>query len=342
MSGVMDYNSFIKNLRSGVFKTPVFLFFGPEQYLVKEALRFLTDHYLSPVNREFNFFKLDAFEIDDEILRQELNTLPFFSEYRVLVVEHAEKYFGTSKKCSPEEEEVLLNYLDRINESCCLVFVTSDKPDSRRKLFKRVKDSGYAVEFGSLKGAQLSRWLRGRVEELGKRISSDALNYLVAYTGNDLAILDHELQKLVLYSNDTPDISLETVKETISKTAGAGIFDLVDAVGEKKTAKAVDILRDMLAAGEAPVYILYMLARQYRLLLSVKSLLRQRVPEKQILSRLSLHPYVFQKILAQSKNFKERDLIQGLRYLLETDVGLKNSFAEPDFLLEMVIMKIGS
>jgi len=342
MSGVIDYYSFIKNMRNGALKTPVFLFFGPEQFLAKDALRFLTDHYLSPVNREFNFLKLDALEIDEEILRQELNTLPFFSEYRVLVLEHAEKYFGASKKRSPEEEEVLLNYLDSVNESCCLVFVTWEKPDSRRRLFKRVKDKGMVVEFRNLKGTQLSHWLRGRVEELGKRISSDALNHLVAYTGNDLAILDHELQKLVLFSKDTPEISLETVKATTSKTAAAGIFELVDAVGEKKTAKAVDILRDMLAAGEAPVYIVYMLARQYRLLLSVKSLLRQRVPEKQVLSRISLHPYVFQKILAQSKNFKEQELIQGLRFLLETDVGLKNSFADPDYLLELAIMRIGS
>ena len=132
------------------------------------------------------------------------------------------------------------------------------------------------------------------------------------------------------------------VRMTISKTAAAGIFDLVDAVGEKKVAKAIDLLREMLVAGEAPVYIVFMLARQYRLILSVKSLLRERIPERQMLSQLSLHPYVFRKVLSQSKNFKEEDLTRGLKHLLEADVGLKNSYADPGYLLEMAVMKISS
>lgn len=61
-----------------------------------------------------------------------------------------------------------------------------------------------------------------------------------------------------------------------------------------------------------------------------------------MLSQLSLHPYVFRKVLSQSKNFKEEDLTRGLKHLLEADVGLKNSYADPGYLLEMAVMKISS
>ena len=342
MSSSIDYHSLIKNIENGTLNAPVYLFYGPEQFLAKEALRMMTDHYLSPEAMDMNFMKLDARELEAQDLLQELNTLPFFSEYRVLVVEHAEKYFAATKKRSQEEEEILADYMENINEACCLIFSMEVKPDSRKKIFKKIKEKGLAVEFEALKGAQLSSWLRGRVERMDRRIKNDALNYLIAYTGNDLAVLEHELQKLCLFEPEAQEISLEMVRMTISKTAAAGIFDLVDAVGEKKVAKAIDILREMLVAGEAPVYIVFMLARQYRLILSVKSLLRERVPEKQMLSQLSLHPYDFRKVLGQSKNFKEEDLTRGLKHLLEADVGLKNSYADPGYLLEMAVMKISN
>lgn len=342
MSGNSDYYSLLKTMKNGLLKASVFLFCGPERFLAKDALRLLTDHFLSQENREMNFQKLDAMDLDAQALLQEVNNLPFFSQYRVLVIENSEKYFAASKKRSPEEEEVIIGYLDNINQSCCLVFSMFDKPDSRKKVFKKVRETGLVVEFDCLKGAQLSRWLKNRVAELDRRIDNDALNYLITYAGNDLTVLEHELQKLCLFAPEAKKISLEMVKMTISKTAAAGIFDLVDAVGEKRVSKAVDILREMLIAGEAPVYVVYMLARQYRMILSVKSLLRERVSEKQILSQLSLHPYVFQKVLSQSKNFKEEDLARGMKFLLEADVGLKNSFADPGYLLEMTLMKMAA
>lgn len=342
MRGTADYFSLVKHIREGRLTDKVFLFFGPEGHLVEEAVRLVTDHYLEPGSRDFNFLKLDARETDAGQLADELSALPIFSEHRVLIISNADKYFGTAKKRNQEEEDLIIRYLEHPNSACCLIFLMEGKPDSRRKIFKQLKACGQAVDFAPLKDYQLASWLKEQLEKRGRGITPEALNYLIATSANDLAVFEQELEKLMLFAPDNPEISLDMVKLTVSKTAGAGIFDLVDAVGEKKVTRAVDLLREMLVAGEPPVYILFMLARQYRLMLSVKSLLRQRVPEKQVQSRLSLHPYAFKKVLQQAKNFNEKELREGLRYLLEADVGLKNSFGEPGYLLEMAILKISS
>lgn len=342
MKGTTDYFSLEKQIRENRLKTLVYLFFGPEQYLIREAVRLLTDHCLSPGSKDFNFLKLDARETNVRQLENELNALPIFSDFRVVVIENSEKYFTSGKHRSQEEEDALLRYLDNPNESCSVIFTMSGKPDSRKKIFKSLCSSGQAVEFPLLKDGQLTKWVRTRLEQMGKKIHGEALNYLIACTGRDLSALEQEMEKLTLYCPDSGEISLDMVRMTISKTAGAGIFDLVDAVGERKVTYAVDLLREMLVAGEAPVYILYMLARQYRLMLSVKSLKKEGLPDNKIQSLLSLHPYVFRKVTRQGKNFREHDLREGLRYLLETDIGLKNSYADSGYLLEMAILKISN
>ena len=342
MSGIIDYFHLEKAIQDGRLKESVYLFFGPERYLEEEALRLLTDHYLASGSRELNFLKLDAKEIDGQQLNNELNSLPIFSDYRVVVLQNADKYFAASKQRNQEEEEIIARYLNNPNEACCLIFVMSGKPDSRKKIFKSLSSVGQPVEFPLLKEAQLNKWVRNRLERMGRSIHPEALNYLVACTGNELSVLEQELEKLSLFVPDSGEISLDMVGMTISKTVGAGIFDLVDAVAEKKIIRAVDLLREMLVAGEAPVYILFMLARQYRLILAVKSLQNEGVPERQMQGKLSLHPYVFKKVLQQAKNFQEQDLKEGLRHLLEADIGLKNSYGEPGYLLEMAVLKISS
>ena len=63
---------------------------------------------------------------------------------------------------------------------------------------------------------------------------------------------------------------------------------------------AIDLLREMLVAGESPVYILYMLARQFRLILAVKSL-KANVYLINSTVKLSLHPYVLKKYSSRQK-----------------------------------------
>lgn len=342
MSGKTDYFGLAKAAREGQLTDTVYLFFGPEHYLADEAVRLVTDHFLDVENRDFNFLRLDARELEVGRLDNELNALPFFSTFRVLIIKNAEKYFGSTKKRSQEEEDLLVNWLENPNPACCVIFVMENKPDSRKKVYKKVLAAGTVVEFPHLKDYRLSKWLKERLEQRGKQITTDALNYLIAGTVNDLSALEHELEKLTLYAPEAKKITLDMVRMTSSPTAGAGIFDLVDAVGEKKVSKAIDLLREMLVAGEPPVYILFMLARQYRLILAANSLARQGLSEKQIQAKLSLHPFVVKKVLQQTKNFSEQNLQQGLKYILEADVGLKNSYGEPGYLLEMAIMKISS
>ena len=95
MPSTINYFSLEKNIRTGLLNETVYLFFGTEFFLIQQAVDLLADHFLGPGNRDFNFLRLDARDTDAGQLADELNALPFFGGFRVLVIENADSLFAS-------------------------------------------------------------------------------------------------------------------------------------------------------------------------------------------------------------------------------------------------------
>jgi len=334
----MGYDEFLKSLDKGIIY-PVYLFCGGEKLLLAEAVSRLKGILLSEKEFQWNYGELDAEKIDDKDLFSELNTLPFLGGKRVLVVKNSQKYFGTESKVLQKEGEVIEDYLNCINPSSTVVFVMEGKADKRKKIYKKLLEKGAVVEFLPLKGRNLKKWLEEQFNTWGKKIERDALEYIAAGFDNSLEMQENEVQKIVLYCGEGDNaVTLDEVKAALSRTQNFNIFDIVDAVGNKNSSLAVELVREMLAAGESPVFILYMISKHLRTILRVKSFLEDGYSEKQIASKLQLHPYAFRKIIDQSKNFSTKNLKRALELLLKIDLMLKTSSVNSRLLLEMGVV----
>jgi len=70
----------------------------------------------------------------------------------------------------------------------------------------------------------------------------------------------------------------------------------------------LDYYYDLLALKEPAMRILFLLTRQFKLLLEVKVLTKQGFDRKDIASKTGLHPFVVGKYQEQAKNFSEKEL----------------------------------
>lgn len=66
-----------------------------------------------------------------------------------------------------------------------------------------------------------------------------------------------------------------------------------------------------------------MIARQCRLMLEMKSLAEERMPENMIASKMKVHPFVVKNTLRHCRNFTSTQLRRMLSELLEVDRRLK-------------------
>ena len=104
-------------------------------------------------------------------------TLPFFAERRVIVMENT----GFFKNASPE----LAEYVKQMPETTYMIFV-EEEVDKRGKLYKAVKDKGHIVELTRQDERTLVRWILGMAKKEGKQMSESAARYLLAKVGNDM------------------------------------------------------------------------------------------------------------------------------------------------------------
>jgi DNA polymerase-3 subunit delta len=172
-------------------------------------------------------------------------------------------------------------------------------------------------------------------------MQSGAVMALATYAGDDLRLLNQEIEKLLTYAGDRP-ITEADVRRLVPATTESDIFAMVDALGQRNRQQAVRRLHELLEAGEAPTYILYMITRQFRILTQVKELAGQGLGEATIQSGLGLHPFVVKKALAQARNFSPSQLITIYQRILETDKAIKTGRLEPELALDMLVVELAT
>ena len=157
--------------------------------------------------------------------------------------------------------------------------------------------------------------------------------------GNDLRLLDQEIDKLLLYANGQP-VTETDVRTLVSHAREESVFDLVDCVGRRQADEALHLLHQLLDRGEPPLKLMAMLARQVRIMIQVSDLQASRMTQAQIAKRLKLHPYVVQKGLAQAGNFDMEQLERAHALLVETDRMIKTGEMEDVLALDMLVVSL--
>jgi DNA polymerase-3 subunit delta len=330
------YLNFLKKLEQGQVD-PVYLFYGEEDYLRRQAVNALTRRFLQEATAQFNFDLVDGEEVTLEKVLSLAETPPLFSFRRLVIVRYAPYFAGRGKKAfpgarpedgdkkekHPTEERHFLAYLQNPVLTTCLVFETGHPVDQQGKLFKTLQKVGQVIEFTCCYKEELNRWLLQEVNQAGKKISPLTVGLFINRVGQNMSLLNNELQKLIAYTGERNVIANEDVQQVTVHLVEENIFAIVDALGERRVKKALVGIQDLLTAGEPPPVILVMVARQFRLLLQVKELAGQGAQPVQIGKQLRLPPFVTKKIFAQSKNFSFAQLRQTLEQLLELDVAIK-------------------
>ena len=70
---------------------PVYLFYGPEDFLMEEEIERLLEKTLSPKERGLNLHVFSAEEHSAQEIAQTAQTLPMFSRYRFVLVKEADQ-----------------------------------------------------------------------------------------------------------------------------------------------------------------------------------------------------------------------------------------------------------
>lgn len=226
-------------------------------------------------------------------------------------------------------------------ETACFLFVESEV-DKRGKMYKSVKDKGRAVEMGRQDEKTLLYWLAGMVKKEGKQIKESTARYLVAKTGTDMENLEKEMEKLFSYTLGQTEITVQDVDEICTTQITNKIFDMVEAVATKQQKRALHYYYDLLALKEPPMRILYLLSRQFKLLMEVKDLSGRGYEKSQIAKTAGLHPFVAGKYIKQCHSFSKEELRSIMEDAANMEEMVKTGRLNDRMSVELFIVKYSS
>jgi DNA polymerase-3 subunit delta len=312
-----------------------YVFHGDDELSQKETLSDLQGRLGDRAMLDLNTSRFEGAGLSLSALRHACDSIPFLSDKRLVIVANL---FSTAVGPPKALLDELLAYLPHLPQTTRLVFLESRPLPDNHPIIKLAEgEKGFVRSFARPEGSALERWVKNRVESAGGRISPRAAHLLAVNIGNDLRLLDSEIEKLVLYQGPEGTIGEAEVALLCPAVVEASVFELVDAVGSRNGRLATTLLQRKLQEGAEPFQLFAMFVRQFRLLIQVKELGEEGLAPAAVAKNLKIHGFVANKLLAQSQGFSLEQLERIYAHLLEIDVGAKTGRMELPLAMELLV-----
>lgn len=306
----------------------IYLLYGDEPFLVGSYKKKLREAITGGDTMNFNYFEGKNPDVREIISLAD--TMPFFADRRLILVD------GSGFFKSAQEE--LAAYLPQMPDTTCLVFAESEV-DKRNRLYKRVKELGYAAELNKQDTAQLMQWAAGILGRDGRKVSRPVMEYFLERTGDDMENIRMELEKLVCYTMGRDVITKEDVDAVGTVHVTSRVFDMVAAIVAGNTKKAMDLYEDLLTLKEPPMRILFLIARQFNQLLQIKELTAAEKDKGAIASALKVPPFAVGKLTAQARAFTRDQILSWVTLCVETEEAVKTGRLSDRLAVELLIAR---
>jgi DNA polymerase-3 subunit delta len=301
---------------------PVYYLAG-EAFLADEALQKVRDEVASDPLSEAEFGPTD----DIAAVLEALETPSLLGGRRVVIVRdaHALKKDAT---------EALSAYLASPSEQSVLVLVG----EARSKLMTQAKKAGSVVTLDAPRGRRLASWLRDRGREHRLKLDDRGAWALIDAVGSGLRDLDVALDQLSTGLGAGAKVGAAEVRRAFPRLADERIYAFTDAVGERKTAASVGMLRRLLEQGDEPLMVFGALVAQVRRMLVARRVV-ERGP-RAVAELLGMPEWRAERLHRQARSYREGELMDAMEVLAECDVEMKGGDLPPEIALERAVLRI--
>ncbi len=233
---------------------PIVVIYGDEEFQKSAALTKTLDSLLPPeVDRAMALTDLDGGKTEEQggptlaVVLDDLCTLPFLSDRRVVLVREADKFVTTAR-------DGLERYCAQPSPTGALVLVCRSFPKTTR-LYKAAKAAGGSfLECKKLSGRRLVEFVLEEVAGCGKTIDRGVAARLVDLIGDDQGGLAGEVEKLDLYTGERKRIEETDLRALVGSSREEKIFAVLDAAARGDLRSGLELWRQVLESDPAAAF----------------------------------------------------------------------------------------
>jgi DNA polymerase-3 subunit delta len=321
---------------------PIYWYWGEDEFRLKQAVQVLEHKVLDQAWKSFNYDRIEGTSSNfQDNLVQGLNqavTPSFGMGDRLIWIEQPPLGSQGTTTFFAELERTLPAVLPTSH----LLFTYLGKPDGRSKIFKLLQQHAQSQEFALIppwKTEELQKIVRQTAQQVGLKLTREAVELLAEAVGNDTRQLSCELEKLRLYigAENTP-IGIEAVTQLVSATRQSSL-ELAGAIRQGQSDKALGLVETLLHQNEPALRILATLVKQFRTWLWIKILQESGERDERTIAQAAEvgNPKRVYFLLQEVRHLSVTQLRQTLSLLLELEMGLKQGQNPMEFLQIKVI-----
>lgn len=238
------------------------------------------------LNQKIESFKVDPFNIvhydlletqSDDVL-EDLQTVSFFAEKKVIVVRNIQAI-------EQQGENVLQtwhNYFEKPNPDCILMVVLQELLPETSPIGQQLQKYGFIEKIKDMDRKEYPMFVKNLFSKYQYQITDQAIEALLERTNMDFQLIAQESEKLMLFAYDTKVIDEKEVLLLVSRNLEENIFELTNALLSKNQQKTIEIFYDLVARNEDPIRILNNIVGKVRELMHAKLLIDKGYRQDQI------------------------------------------------------------
>ncbi|WEV60192.1 DNA polymerase III subunit delta [Streptococcaceae bacterium ESL0729] len=319
--------------------SPIYLVFGEDESIMSEAKEELLDKVDYQVSNLSQIY-LDLVEADTGFALEELESLPFFEDQRLVIYENLWD-ISTAKKSVFKEAELLQleSYIDHPVETTVLVIFVHGKLDSKRRIVKKLKQKAVLLEAKALSEYELKAYFMAYINQLGLKIDGSNLVYLFEKSSYNFSLIKRNLDLVKIYKEDM-QVTRGDLDLLLPKTLQDNIFSLTDMILSGHVQAARSLISDLTLQGEDIIKLLAILTGNFRLFYQVKLLVAKGYGQEEMREVMKIHPYRIKLAIKAVKNLSYKFLAESLKDLIDLDYQIKSGGGDKVFLFDSLIIKM--
>ncbi len=313
------------HINSGEFSR-VYLLHGTETFIMRQYRDMLVD---ALIDREdsMNFTCFKAEKLNPEEIKEFIQTMPFFGDRRVALVE----YSGLFEKAGKE----LLSMVEDIPDTSVLIFM--ETAVKKEPLYKKVEEIGTVAVFETPGEAMITNWIARRVDSEGLKIETNAVRLLLESVNHEMNNISNEVDKLIFYCKDRGAITTADVEKMCVSQVEGKIFEMIDALSAKDGRRVMSLYEDLVYLKHPYRVMLANVTTNFRRTLKVRMCMDQGKSFGDIVSILGIKEYPAKKYMGLAKKYDYNRLKEYVERCNLADTQIKTYVMHEKMAMDMLL-----
>lgn len=315
----------------------IYLLYGADDYCIKEKMKDILDKH------QIESEAIEVYDYEESKLEEALQsamTIPFLTDNKAVILNNL-GFLGGGKVSSDSDINSLIAYIERPNPTTLLLLTTSENIlDKRKTIVKTLNDTAELINCQKDENEDLYSKIKKILSSEGLSIDANALQQFLSRTSYDRFTMMNELDKLILFSKGKEHISIDMVRDVVTRNLEENIFNLVNAIIAKDQQVLMNTYLDLTSQNIDPTWMIGVIVSKFQEILYTQELLNQKKSFEEIMKYFQASKG---RVYYMTKNARETDsqeLFEYISKLEKLDYEIKSGRIDKFIGLEMFLYKI--